>query len=227
MRMFFSARFTKAALAAVCVLLLPGALPAAEFTADFTRRSGDEEGEKSKVYLKGKLRREEISEDGQLQSVMIVRADRGVIWNLIPDENMYIEMPIGAGLKGDFENTEDLEKSSAKTPLGRETVSGYDCEVNEYAHHNPSQGVITTWYSDKLEYPVRIRITLPGEDSLIMEYANIKPGEVPDSMFDIPAGYQKMAIPGMPGGMMPPGMPGGMMPPGMPPGMPQMPHVGQ
>jgi hypothetical protein len=80
---------------------------------------------------------------------------------------------------------------------------------------------VTVWYSPKIEYPVKIQIKADdGEIALVMEYKDIKPGKVPASKFEIPAGYQKMTIPGMPPGM-PGGTPGGM-PSGMPSGMPDM-----
>jgi len=41
---------------------------------------------------------------------------------------------------------------------------------------------------------------------MLLEYKKIKPGKIPDSKFEIPAGYEKFPIPGMPGGM--PDIPG-------------------
>jgi hypothetical protein len=61
------------------------------------------------------------------------------------------------------------------------------------------------WYSAELEFPVKILQRTPSGD-ITMEYRNIEVGAVPDAMFEIPPGYQRLAIPGM-GGEMPSGMP--------------------
>ena len=72
--------------------------------------------------------------------------------------------------------------------------------------HDETEGPVIVWFSPKLGYPVRIHtLAYQGEGDMIMEYRNINTGKVPDSMFEIPGGYKKFAIPGMPAGM-----PGGM-----------------
>jgi hypothetical protein len=196
----------------------PGQALSAEFSADLVRTSGGDK-DTSKVFIKGKLRREEIMDDGKVGAINISRPDKGVNWNLMPEDRMYMEIPIGGMDAGAMENMEELDSRAKAKILGKETVNGYTCEKRLY--DDKTQAKVTVWYSDKLDYPVKIHMdAFGGEEELTMEFTNIKPGKVDDSKFEIPAGYEKFAIPGMPAGM-----PAGM-PQGMPGGMPKMPGMG-
>jgi hypothetical protein len=204
------------------MILLPRSASTAEFSATLLRSGGGEEAATSKVYLKGDLRREEVKEgdegeDDEVGAVMIYRPDKGVIWTLMPDEKMYMEMPLQAGATGAHESVKSLDASAKRENLSKETLNGFECEKRRYIKSNLTRGSITVWYSPKLDYPVKIHIQTGDKDTeMIMEYKDIKPGEIPASRFEVPADYQKMTIPGMP-----PGMPGGM-----PAGMPEMPGMG-
>jgi outer membrane lipoprotein-sorting protein len=191
----------------------PGSALSAEFSADLIRSSGAD-SETSKVYIKGDLRREEVMEEGKIGAVSIIRPDKRVIWNLIPEEQMYMEIPLGAGMSGAHVDVGSLEASAKMQVLGKETVSGYACEKRRFDYHDKTQGSVTMWYSSKLDYPVKTQIKgYGGEADMVMEYKNIKAGKIPDSKFEIPKGYEKFVIPGMPGGM--------------PGGMPEIPGMGR
>jgi len=192
----------------VLVLCRPVVTTAAEFSADLIRSGG---GDKmtSKVFIKGDLRREEIMDDGEMGVVNISRPDKGVTWNLMPDERMYMEMPLEDMEIGTMEDIENLESSGKMQSLGKETVNGYVCEKRRF--DEKAEGSVIVWYSSKLHSWVKIQIIASGgEGDMVMEYRNIKVGKVPDSKFEIPDGYEKFSIPGMPGGMMPGGMTQGM-----------------
>lgn len=173
-----------------------------EFSADLIRNSGGDE-EISKVFIKGKLRREEVKEDGELSVINITRPDKGVAWNLMPEDRMYIEIPLAGMTPGAMENIEDLESSAKMRALGKETVSGYPCEKRRYDSSEEGQGaVVTVWYSSELDYPVKIHVqAFGGEEEMVLEFQNIKTDNIPDSMFEIPEGYMKFGIPGMPEGL--------------------------
>ena len=195
------------------VLCWPGITPAAEFSADLIRSSGGDE-ETSKVFIKGDLRREEVMEDGELSAVNISRPDKGVSWNLMPDDEMYMEIPLEGMNLGATEDIESLESAANMRAQGKETLNGYACEKRRYDYHDKTQGSVIVWYSPKLDYPVKIQImAYGGEGDMVLEYKNIKQGKVPDSMFEIPKGYEKFSIPGMPEGM--------------PEGMPDIPEMGK
>ena len=195
------------------VLCWPGITPAAELSADLIRSSGADE-ETSKVFIKGKLRREEIMEDGELSVVNITRIDKGMSWNLMPEDKMYMEIPLDSMNAGAMEDIEGLESRAKMKVLGKETVNDYACEKRHY--DDQAQGLVIVWYSSKLDYPVKIQMkAFGGEEEMTLEYRNIKTGKIADSMFEIPKGYKKFSISGMPKGM----------PEGMPEGMPDIPGM--
>ena len=149
------------------VLFWPGITPAAEFSADLIRSSGDDK-ETSKVFIKGDLRREEIVGDGEVGAVNISRPDKGVCWNLMPDDKMYMEIPFQGANLGAMENISRLESSAKMQVLGKETVSGYACEKRQYDPNDKTQGSVIVWYSSKLDYPVKIQIMAYGGEGDIV-----------------------------------------------------------
>jgi hypothetical protein len=54
------------------------------------------------------------------------------------------------------------------------------------------------WMATDINFPVK---TAAVDGSWSMEYKDIKLGSQPDSLFELPAGYQKMSIPSMPPGV--------------------------
>ena len=196
------------------VAALPIAAFSAEFSADLIMTGGGDE-ETGKVFIKGKLHRMELMADGKLAAINISRPDKGVNWNLMPGEKMYMEMPL---TEIGYEDIESLESKTTMKLLGNETVNGYKCEKRRYESNDKTEGPVIVWFSPKLDYPVKIlTLAYGGEGDMTLEYRNIKTGKVPDSMFEIPKGYKKFAIPGMPAGM----------PQGMPEGMPKIPGMGK
>jgi hypothetical protein len=57
---------------------------------------------------------------------------------------------------------------------------------------------MTQWISTKLQYPVKMIIE-GQKGRMVRELKNIKETKLSKSLFQLPAGYQKMNIPGMSG----------------------------
>jgi len=203
------------AIAAVGILAVLVATPlfAAEFSADLIRSGDDGEGETVKVYIKGDLRREELTdEDGEVVAT-IYRTDRGVIWTVSPGDGMYVEIPMMPGATGVLETVDRLDTMGSKRSLGMETLNGFDCEKTQYTYQAQGQGGYLVWYSAALDYPVRmVQQDIAGRTMQALEFTNIKQGTVPASMFEPPEGYEKMTMPGMQMPEMPEGIPEGMIP---------------
>ena len=122
---------------------LPTTAFCAEFSADLVMSGGGDE-EKGQVFIKGRLQRMELMEDGKLSAVSISRPDKGVNWNLMPDEKMYMEMSL---TEMGYEDIESLESESKMTVLGNETVNGYKCEKRRYEGDGKSEGPVIVWFS--------------------------------------------------------------------------------
>jgi outer membrane lipoprotein-sorting protein len=188
------------AVTAIVVLFtfISGLASAAEFSADMVHKFGAMTKE-GKIYVKGtKMRMEGAGGQG----ITIVNGDTGTVWVLQPEQKMYMEMKKGAQQTAQpvESSDEELAKIADKKFLGTETVNGYQCEKYLYTYRDKTLGTMTQWHSKKLGYPIKMIHASPqGETSF--EYRNIKEGGVADSLFQVPAGYTKMEMPGMPPGM--------------------------
>lgn len=180
----------------ISLIVFSGMALAAEFSADLV--IDNPEGKfTGKVYVKGdKIRQEFLKEDGK--QVMILRLDKGVTWTLMPEDKMYMEIP-GIGKEAtDPEIEEKIKDMAEKKSLGKEKVKGYVCEKYQYIYHDKSLGILTQWLSKRLNYPIKTEYKAPAY-YMLTEYKNIKEKRIPDSLFEIPSGFQKMQLPMMPG----------------------------
>jgi negative regulator of sigma E activity len=187
-------RIAIAPLAIASLVVWGGSATGAEFSADIVEKMHGQQIS-GKVYVKGdKIRREAVR--GGKEGVIIMRLDRKVVWNLMPDQKKYVEIPNMNPAQFDSPETrKELERIADRKELGTEKVSGYDCQKIQYVYHDKSLGTLTQWVAKKLKYPIKMEHKgQAGEMS--MEYRNIKEGSVSDSLFDLPKGYEKMEMPG-------------------------------
>ena len=168
---------------------------AAEFSADMIQKS-PMENTNGKVFVKGEKFRQEMNMGGQ-NHIMIFQKDKGVVWVLMPQQKMYMEMSAGGQQNMAPATPEDMEKMGDKKYLGEEKVNGYKCKKYRYTSSDPSVGTTTMWISKKLNFPIKTEMK-GSSGPMSMEYKNIQEKKLPDSLFNIPAGYQKMSMPSMP-----------------------------
>jgi outer membrane lipoprotein-sorting protein len=182
-----------ALLAAALMALPASAAPAAEFSAIIvTTLRG--EARQGKIYLKGDKVRREFAQSGGA-AVVILQGDKNIMWMLEPQTQSYLEMPFD---KEAFAKTlNQPQEGEGKKLVGTETLNGYVTDKYETAVKTAT-GTLggTMWIAKKLGVPIRIET---ADKSFVLEYKDIKEGGVDDALFEMPAGYQKKA--------MPPGMP--------------------
>ena len=158
---------------------------AKDFSADVIGQS--EEGAfEGKMYVQGKNVRMEMA-----QMVTITRVDQKVVWMIMPSEGMYMEHPIkprdviASGTAGEVE----------RKPLGQEAVNGKPADKFEVTYdYEGERSSVYEWVDPSLGMPVKIAAV---DGSWSMEYRNIQTGPQEESLFEIPDGYQKFAMPSM------------------------------
>ncbi|PKN28236.1 MAG: hypothetical protein CVU64_14305 [Deltaproteobacteria bacterium HGW-Deltaproteobacteria-21] len=182
------------AFSAVFTILIASVSIAADFSADMIISTGGEEDAKGKIYMQGNRMRMEMDGDGDENAVTISRPDKKVVWILMPEEKMYMEQPYPEDPKMK-EWTSSMEEQSKF--IGNETVSGLTCKK-----YQAQDKETYYWISEKLNFPVK---TQDPDGSMLLK--NIKIGNVPGSLFELPKGYEKFSMPAIPGGM-PQGFPG-------------------
>jgi hypothetical protein len=160
---------------------------AMEFSADVVIVPKGDEPMKGKIFVKGDKVRQETSDEGETQ-VMIIRPDKKLTWMITPEEKTYMETPYQPSDKTFEEWTAEKEKNGKF--LGEETVSGMPCKKYETIEDGEKT---VFWISKQFPFPIKI------EDSeMTMEYKNIKLGLLNGPLFELPAGYEKMAAPIVP-----------------------------
>lgn len=170
---------------------LAGMARSTEFSADMATLQGGQESV-AKTFYKGNLYRMEMEQGGQ-KSISIGNIAEKVVWALDPASKTYFEF---RGSQAQAPGSAEVDKEVVKEirKLGMETIQGYPCEKTQVVYKDPAMGVMTMWFSQKLG--VALRMEYPN-NSMTTEYRNIREGPQADSLFKIPAGYRKMAIPGM------------------------------
>jgi len=177
----------QAGIVLAAIVVMCGFSLAAEFSADFSVKTKGEDEVVGKIFVKGNKIRQEVSEEGEKQ-IMIVRPDKRVTWMITPEEKMYMEIPYESDSQAIEPWSAEREKEAKS--LGEESVDGNPSKKFETVEEGEK---VTYWISKKLNFPIKI------EDSeSVMEYKSIKEGSVPDSQFEVPAGYEKMTMPVMP-----------------------------
>lgn len=168
-------------------LVSPAIAGAVEFSADMVLQPKGDEPMTGKIFVKGDKVRQETSEEGETQ-IMIIRPDKKVTWMITPEEKSYMEMPYQSEDKTFEEWTADKEKKSKF--LGEETVSGIACKKYESVEDGEKT---IFWIAKQFPFPIKVE-----DAEVTMEYKNVKEGPLADSLFDLPAGYEKMAMPVVP-----------------------------
>ena len=115
----------------------------------------------------------------------------------MPDLRMYMEMSAGGQENIAPPTPEEMENMAEKKYLGEEKVNGYKCKKYRFTPRDPSVGATTMWISKKLNFPIKTEMK-GSSGPMSMEYKNIQEKKIPDSLFNVPAGYQKMSMPTMP-----------------------------
>ena len=131
------------------------------------------------------------------QSIMILRADRNLMWTVLPSKRMVMELTLDSGaVPGDGTELPSHDYWVDVKELGREAVHGVP--ATKYfvaaADEDGSRMQGHVWISDH-GIPVRMDLT-SGKQRTHMELRDLAVGPQPASLFEPPADYQKFAVAG-------------------------------
>lgn len=148
----------------------------------------------SRMFISsGKFRMESEEMAG---SYMIVRRDLKKVWMVMAQNKSYIEMPEGKESETPLPD-EKMKGEVSRKELGKETVDGHPAVKYEItAKVGDKTTTFHQWMATDISFPVKMAAV---DGSWTVEYRDIKIGPQADSLFEIPAGFQKMDMPAMPG----------------------------
>jgi hypothetical protein len=177
------------------VLLFSGTAFAIEFSADTVTTVKDGPKITGKIYYKPDRFKMDMQADEGMS--MIARLDKKIAWNIMESQKMYMEMPLDLKYKPKVD--EKFEGEIERKEVGSETIDGHPTKKYLITFQaNDKKNQVFQWLATDIKFPVR---TAAIDNSWVQEFRNIKIGPQPDSLFEVPAGYQKMQMPQMPGGM--------------------------
>lgn len=173
----------------------------AEYSADEVVETADSVS-KSKIYSTPTMERREMSEGGQ-QMIAITRHDKKIVWSLMPEEKMYMEMPIGQSDTKKEEKTDLSAYKIEQTPMGQETVNGVVLNKGKMImtgkDGSKMGGFMWTTKEGIIAKMDALSVEKGKKDRFKLEMTNLKIGKQPADLFEIPKGYEKMDMGAMEG----------------------------
>ncbi len=163
---------------------------AIELSADVVRKSKGGESS-SKMYMKGEKFRADIQNQTRYH---IIRQDKNLMWIVLPDSKVYMEIRYSQEQKSADTGGKIPGEVSRRT-LGSEMIDGHPTVKYEITYEDNSRThKIYQWLATDIDFPVKVAAI---DGSWSNEYKNIKIGHIPDNLFEIPPGYDRMSIPEM------------------------------
>jgi outer membrane lipoprotein-sorting protein len=172
----------------------------AEYSADSYTENA-EMTLKEKVYAApGKLRKEPAM--GDSTPVTIIRMDKGVMWTLMPDDKMAMEMSMQQA-QSKSPGVDMSGYQMEKTEVGREVVNGHEAIKYKMIMTGP-KGNKLGGFQWVVSPGIQIKMDAVSKDGdskerIKMELTNLKIGKQDPALFEIPDGYTKMTMPSIPG----------------------------
>jgi len=124
--------------------------------------------------------------------IQIMRFDQNVMWNLIPWQKIYMELPGSSSEWASWAEEKEVQRES----LGLEQLGEYHCE--KFKVHRTVMGQASTsleWDAKELDgLPVKMQ---DEKGTWSNEFTNVQLGPQDQSLFEIPAGYQKLSLAGL------------------------------
>jgi hypothetical protein len=158
-----------------------------EFSADvFHKMKG--QTMTSRMYMKDK----KIRWDSQSQgNYTIIRQDLNTSWVVMPKQKTYMEMK---STKPEQVPQEKVKGEISRKLIVTETIDGHPTKKYEVTYKDGKQEFKSyQWIATDINFPIK---TAAVDGSWSTEYKNIKTGSQPATLFELPTGYQKMAMPG-------------------------------
>jgi negative regulator of sigma E activity len=192
------------AIVAGCCLLRPAALLADDvappfamekhYSADLAITTKDGRAIQSKTYVDGDKMRSDVTMNGMAMAI-IVRKDIQKIYQLMESQKMVMESDYNPD-KFPGRTAASFGPEGTFALVGPDTVDGVACTKYTVTSDKTRQ-VFYFWLDTARKVPVQMAAV---DGSLTVKWKNFTVGPQDASLFEVPAGYQVMTMPGMPSG---------------------------
>ena len=177
------------------LLSLVSVAAAAGYSADVvtTSKSGTTT---AKMWVSYSLWAQRMEMPAHPEMIMIVRLDKKLVWNINKESKMYMEIAMRPGMAANtIASGEKAPTEVERTYLLTETVEGHVADKYQITHQigNDRTTFFLWLLKDNNMFPIKTQ----HKDSVTV-FKNLNFTEPPAEMFEVPPGYQKMALPFMP-----------------------------
>ncbi|TES83341.1 MAG: hypothetical protein E3J92_03245 [Dehalococcoidia bacterium] len=138
------------------------------------------------MWMEGNKFRTEMDEQGQ-HMIYLANYDTGKAYMYMPDDNIAIQIDFGQVSPPDYEDVQNIPAYDY-TIIGTDTEDGKVCLVVEYS---AAGATVKSWIWKEHGFPVRMETTT-AEGTIIVVFKDIDFSDIPDDMFELPAGVQIM-----------------------------------
>lgn len=170
-----------------------GGLHAAQFSADLIM-SMDLRVTTGQVYVSGSHYRMDLQTPVGPDVVVIVDQSAKMTKVLVPMFKSFMEMPSDdqmSVMNDPFQAAESMLQQYSLEEVGSETIAGYDCTkqlILSKSEYGDSQ-IMYRWISADLGFPLKLEMLM--QEDTFTELSGIKEEPVAESMFQVPAGFEK------------------------------------
>ncbi|MHC1761024.1 MAG: hypothetical protein AB9917_16260 [Negativicutes bacterium] len=181
----------------LCLALLATAATAfaAGYSADVV--TTDKNGvNQAKMWVSYSSWSQRMEMPSQPNMIIIVRMDRKLVWNIDKESKMYMEIAMRPGMGANtIASGEKAPTEVERTYLLTETVEGHVADKYQITHQSGNDRITQfIWLlKDNNLFPIKTQY----KDSITV-FKNLVFEEPAAALFEVPAGYQKMSLPGMP-----------------------------
>lgn len=189
----------------VAAMMLAGVAQAAKPTQPQVEYSADTTMETAEVSMKGHVNyaptreRREMVMDGGDKMIMITRHDKKVAWTLMPADKMYMEMSLDQASARAKDDTSKYKIE--QTVVGPEMLNGVNTTKSKIIMTGPKGekmgGFMWTTKDNIVVKMDAIAIDKKDKHRFKTELTNLKVGKQDPKLFEVPAGYEKMGMPGI------------------------------
>jgi len=140
------------------------------------------------VWAKKNRMRMEMAQQG-MNVITLIDTNAKTMYAYMPAQNMAMKIPFDPAQvpKSPTEDAKSLQNSGARV-VDTETMDGKVCTVVEFTS---GQGSGRMWIWQDKGLPIRVETTTPA-GKITVEYKNMDLADIPDSMFELPAGVKIM-----------------------------------
>jgi hypothetical protein len=171
--------------------------PKVEYSADTMMETAEVSMKGHVNYTPTRERREMVTGSGGDKMIMITRHDKKVAWTLMPSEKIYMEMSLS---QASAQAKDDISKYKIEqTVVGPETVNGVDTTKSKIIMTGPKGEKMGgfMWVSkDNIMVKMdAIAVDKKSKMRFKTELTDIKVAKQDPTLFELPAGYEKVGMP--------------------------------